>query len=127
MGPGTLSPASDLQPPAIHLNHGQRRMRLDARPECVGLESFHLLIALSLQLLADFLGQAAGLPRTDRQFGQILQDLARGLKGGLAGTGSDDLAQDGRAVVMRGEAQTDALREKNPGGKPGSGTWVHGR
>ena len=94
MGTRTLSLAPDLQPPTINLNHCERRTRLDSRLECVGLEFFHLLISLSLQLLTDFVGKTVGLARTDRQFGQIPQDLACCLKGGLAGTGSDDLAEN---------------------------------
>ena len=67
----------------------------------MGLKFFHLLIPLSLQLLTDLVGDAAGLPGTDGQFGQILQDLACLLEGGLAGAGPDDLAEDRRTVVMR--------------------------
>lgn len=93
----------------------------------MGLKLFHLLIPLGLQLLTHLVGNATGLPRADGQFGQILQGLDCPLKGGLARTGPDNLADDGGAIVMRGEPQTRALREKNPGGKPGSGTWVRRR
>ena len=57
--------------------------------ECVGLKLFYVLVPLVLQLLTDFMGNMAGLPSTDGQFGQILQDIACFLKGGLAGGRSE--------------------------------------
>jgi hypothetical protein len=38
----------------------------------VGLELSYVLVPLILQLLTDFVGNMAGLPRTDAEFGQIL-------------------------------------------------------
>ena len=124
MSPGTVPLAADAKPSAIDLDHRQRRPRLDARCEFAGLELFHVMIPLGLQLLTDLLGNSAGLATADGQFGQVVEGLGRLLKGGFSDAGADDLAEDRGAMVMRREAQTRTLRGKNPGDTPGSDTWV---
>jgi hypothetical protein len=42
-----------------------------------------VMIALSLQLLTDLLGNSAGLATADGQFGQVVEGLGRLLKGAL--------------------------------------------
>ena len=127
MGPGALALASDPESAAIDLDHRQRRSGRDPRLQCTGPELAHVLISGGLQLLADLLGDAAQLPLADRHLGQVGHRLGPLAEGGLAGGTADDLAQDRGAVVMGRQPQTRPLREKNPGGKPGSDTGVRRR
>ena len=127
MSPGPIALLADAQPSPIDLDHRQRRPRFDPGREFAGLGLPRAMIPPGLQLLTDLLGDAAGLATADGQFGQVVEDLGRLLKGGFPGTGADDLAEDRRAGVMRCEAQTRALRGKNPGDTPGIDTWVPSR
>ena len=121
MGAGPRALAADLEPAAVDLDDGQGRSCLDARLERAGPESVHLLIPLGSQLLADLAGDAVELTAADGHLGQIGDRLGRLTEGGLAGGGADDLAEHRGAVVMGRQPQRRPLREKNPGGRPGSG------
>ncbi len=127
MGPGALALAPDLEPAAVDLDHRQRRSGRDPRLQRVGLELDHVMIPAGLQLLADLLGDAAELPAADGHLGQVGHRLGRLAERGLSSGTADDLAQDRGAVVMGRQPQARPLREKNPGGKPGSGTWARRR
>jgi len=92
-----------------------------------GVEPVHWLVAVGPQRLAELAGDVAELPAAEGHLGQLGHRLGRLAEGGLAGGGADDLAEHRGAVVMRRQPQARPLREKNPGGKPGSGTWARRR
>lgn len=124
MGPGTVSLASHLEPAAIHLDHRKGRSRAHSWGERLGLETAEMIITISLELLADLVGNPADLALADGHLGQFCPCLSRLPERGFPGSATDDLAEYRRAVVMGCEAQARTVREKNPGGKPCSGTWV---
>ena len=122
MRPGPLALAADLEPAAVGLDHRQGGPRRDPRLQCLVLESTYMIIPMGLQLCADFPRDAVDLPAADGHLGQLLQRLGRLAEGGLAGGAAGDLAEHRGAVVMGRQPQPRPLREKNPGGRPGSDT-----
>ena len=126
-GPGSLALAPDLEPAAVDLDDRQGRPRLDSRLQRAGAEPVHLLVAVDPQLLADLAGDVAELPAAEGHLGQLGHRLGRLAEGGLAGGTADELAEHRGAVVMRRQPQGRALRGKNPGGRPGSGTEARRR
>ena len=65
MGPGTVSLTSNLEPAAIHLDHRKGRSRAHSWGERLGLETAEMIITISLELLADLVGNPADLPLAD--------------------------------------------------------------
>ena len=100
MGSWPLARAADLEPAAIDLDDRQGWPCRDGRLERAGLEAVHLLIPLGPQLLAEFAGDAVELLAADVHLGQFGDGLGCLAEGGLAGGGTDDLADYRGAVVM---------------------------
>jgi hypothetical protein len=121
VGPGPLARAPDLEPAAVDRDDRQRRPGLDARLQRAGAESVHRLIAVGPELRADLVGDAAELPAADAHLGQLGHRLGRRAEGGLPRGAADELAEHRGAEVMGRQPQRRPLREKNPGGRPGSG------
>jgi hypothetical protein len=94
MGPRTISLTADLKPSAIDPDQRQRRPCFHLWLEPMSLEVYHLLIAISLQLLTNLMGDPAGLSTADVHLGEFLQGVSRFLKRRLAGTGAKDLAKN---------------------------------
>ena len=125
--PASLSLGADLEPTAIDLDDGQGWSGGDAWLELVGLELIDLLVPLVLKLLAGLVGDAVELPTAEGQLGQFAEGLGGLAKGGFTRRGANHFAVHRRAEVMAGQAKRGALREKNPGGRPGSGIRVRRR
>jgi hypothetical protein len=73
MGARTIPSAADLKPAAVDLHHRQCRPRRHGGCQLCLLELFHLLVALRLQLMANFMGHARQLSTADRHFGEFFQ------------------------------------------------------
>ena len=100
MGTGTIALATDLKPAAVDPHQRQCRPRFDLWFELASLKICHVLIAIGLQLLTKLMGNPAGLPTTDGYLGELFQSCGRFLKRGLTGAGTNDLAENRRAIPV---------------------------
>jgi hypothetical protein len=86
----------------------------------------HLVIPVSLKLLAKFGCDAADVPTADGHLSQICQRISSLIELRLSGARADDPIENRRVIAVRGQSQSWAMREKNRGGKPGSATSGRG-
>ena len=116
-----------LHPSAVATDAGQRDrcgglLRLSRqRPGEVG---FAPRVAVRRQLGANLDGQFIQLPTSNLDPANDVQQLGAELIGWRVSTGGDRFLQHAWAVRTTVNFQRAALREKNPGGKPGNARRV---
>ena len=100
MSSGTISLISNLEPAPVYTNHRQRRPCFNFGLELVGQELLHLVIPLSLEMLAKLGCDAADMPTADGHFSQICQGLSGLIERRLPGTRADDLFENRGAIAL---------------------------